>query len=255
MFTPKIRPLLTRVYYGALGGGLLSSSILFSNAHSTTTTTTTTTTTLTEKRIMAHCQDDSNQRRNNSSSCSSSGGENADHAVPILTKKTNHGHATVNEDEDELTRQGFDRSDFDIYLTRPTKEDLLPLLTEYTINNKNVWPWIWTWHNINGPHYVFVGTNPAINKRIEELASSSPRNNIIVITNNNSNNHADDNSSSSSSSSTGGNKHALTKDASYYYTNRCGIIENVTIREIDVTNKIILLSDERILCFTELYIV
>lgn len=248
MFTPKIRPLLTRVYYGALGGGLLSSSILFSNANSTTTTTTTT---LTEKRIMAHCQDDSNQRRNNSSCCSSSGGENADHAVPILTKKTNRGHATVNDedDEDELTRQGFDRSDFDIYLTRPTKEDLLPLLTEYTINNKNVWPWIWTWHNINGPHYVFVGTNPAINKRIEELASSSPRNNIIVITN--SNNDDDDNSSSS----TGGNKHALTKDASYYYTNRCGIIENVTIREIDVTNKIILLSDERILCFTELYIV
>ena len=93
-----------------------------------------------------------------------------------------------------------------------------------------------------------MGTNPAINKRIEELASSSPQNNIIVITNNNN----DDNNSSSSR---GGNKHVLTKDASYYYTNRCGIIENVTIREIDVTNKIILLSDERILCFTELYIV
>ena len=239
MFTPKIRPLLTRVYYGALGGGLLSSSILFSNANSTT---------MTEKQILAHCQDDSNQRRNNSSS--SRGGENADHAVPILTKN-DHGHATVNDedDEDKLTRQGFDRSDFDIYLTKPTKEDLLPLLTEYTVNNKNVWPWIWTWHNINGPHYVFVGTNPAINKRIEELASSSPQNNIIVITNNN------DDDDSSSSSITGGNKHVLTKDASYYYTNRCGIIENVTIREIDITNKIILLSDERILCFTELYIV
>ena len=99
-----------------------------------------------------------------------------------------------------------------------------------------------------------MGTNPAINKRIEELASSSPQNNIIVITNNN-NDDNNNNSSSSSSSSTGGNKHVLTKDASYYYTNRCGIIENVTIREIDVTNKIILLSDERILCFTELYIV
>ena len=246
MFTPKIRPLLTRVYYGALGGGLLSSSILFSNANSTSTTTTTTT--MTENKIVAQCQDDSNQRRNNSSS--SSGGENADHAVPILTKKTDHGHETINDedDEDKLTRQGFDRSDFDIYLTKPTKEDLLPLLTEYTINNKNVWPWIWTWHNINGPHYIFVGTNPAINKRIEELASSSPQNNIIVITNNN-------NYDNNSSSSRGGNKHVLTKDASYYYTNRCGIIENVTIREIDVTNKIILLSDERILCFTELYIV
>ena len=104
MFTPKIRPLLTRVYYGALGGGLLSSSILFSNANSTSTTTTTT---MTENKIVAQCQDDSNQRRNNSSS--SSGGENADHAVPILTKKTDHGHETINDedDEDKLTRQGI----------------------------------------------------------------------------------------------------------------------------------------------------
>lgn len=86
------------------------------------------------------------------------------------------------------------------------------------------------------------------------MASSSPQNNIIVITNNNNNND-DNNSISISISSTGGNKHALTKDTSYYYMNRCGIIKNVTIREIDITNKIILLSNERILCFTELFIV
>ena len=91
----------------------------------------------------------------------------------------------------------------------------------------------------------------AMNNRIVQLANDSPQNNIIVITNNNDNNNDDDNSNTGGSSS----KHVLTKDISFYYTNRCGIIENVTIQEIDVINKIILLSDERILCFTELYIV
>lgn len=249
MFTQKIRPLLTRVYYGALGGGLLSSSILCSNTNSSTTMT---------EQIVAHCQDGRYQRRNHSSSSSSSsGGGNSDHVEPIPTNK-NHSY-TINDEEDDggdkLTRQGFNRADFDIYLTNPTKQDLLPLLNEYITNNKNVWPWIWTWHNSNGPHYIFVGTNSAINDRIVQLANESPQNNIIVITNNNDN---DSNSSSSSTVSGGGsssNKHALTQDVSFYYTNRCGIIENVTIQEIDITNKIILLSDERILCFTELYIV
>jgi hypothetical protein len=92
----------------------------------------------------------------------------------------------------------------------------------------------------------------AMNNRIVQLANDSPQNNIIVITNNNDDdNDCDDNNTGSSSSSI----HVLTKDVSFYYTNRCGIIENVTIQEIDVINKIILLSDERILCFTELYIV
>lgn len=210
------------------------------------------------KTTVAHCQDAENsskQKRNSSSS--GSGGEYANNAVRPLTIYTHNNKRSdvdINEEDDKLTRQGFHRSDFDIYLTNPTKEDLATLLTEYTVNNKNVWPWIWTWHNINGPHYIFVGTNTAVNNRIVELANDSPRNNIIVIANNNNNDNIDDDciiSTGSSSSS----KHVLTKDISFYYTNRCGIIENVTIQEIDIINKIILLSDERILCFTELYIV
>jgi hypothetical protein len=210
------------------------------------------------KTTVAHCQDaqDSKQQRNSSSS----GGEYANDAGPLILTKYTHNNkrsdttVDIDEEDDKLTRQGFHRSDFDIYLTHPTKDDLLPLLNEYTINNKNVWPWIWTWHNPNGPHYIFVGTNTAMNNRIVQLANDSPRNNIIVITNNNAN---DNDSDANDCSSTGvsGSKHVLTKDVSFYYTNRCGIIENVTIQEIDIINKIILLSDERILCFTELYIV
>jgi hypothetical protein len=208
---------------------------------------------------VAHCQDAQDGKQQRNSSSSGSGGEYANDAVRplILTKYTHNNNkrsdttVDIDEEDDKLTKQGFHRSDFDIYLTHPTKDDLLPLLNEYTINNKNVWPWIWTWHNINGPHYIFVGTNTAMNNRIVQLANDSPRNNIIVITNNNDNN----NDNSSSAGSSGSTKHVLTKDVSFYYTNRCGIIENVTIQEIDVVNKIILLSDERILCFTELYIV
>jgi hypothetical protein len=207
---------------------------------------------------VAHCQDAENSKQQRNSSGSGNGGEYANDSVPLIRTKYTHNKrrsdttdVDIDEEDDKLSRQGFNRSDFDIYLTHPTKDDLLPLLNEYTVNNKNVWPWIWTWHNINGPHYIFVGTNTAMNNRIVQLANDSPQNNIIVITNNNDNNNDDDNSNTGGSSS----KHVLTKDISFYYTNRCGIIENVTIQEIDVINKIILLSDERILCFTELYIV
>jgi hypothetical protein len=241
MFTRQCRPLLTRAVGG---GGLLLSIIYISYINNNNVSTT-------MKTTVAHCQDaEKSKRRNNSDS--GSGGEYTNDAVPLILTKYTHNKRSditvdINEEDDKLTRQGFHRSDFDIYLTNPTKEDLLPLLNEYTVNNKNVWPWIWTWHNPNGPHYIFVGTNTAMNNRIVELANDSPRNNIIVITNNNEN----DGSSTGSSSS----NHVLTKDISFYYTNRCGIIDNVTIQEIDIINKIILLSDERILCFTELYIV
>ena len=80
-----------------------------------------------------------------------------------------------------------------------------------------------------------MGTNVTINARIAQLAAESPQNNTIIITN--------------------GKEHLLTEHLSFYHTNRCGIIENVTIHEVDAINKIIMLSDERILCFDELCIV
>lgn len=136
--------------------------------------------------------------------------------------------------EDKLDRQGFDRESFDIYLTHPTKKDLSYLLEEFE-KGKEVWPWIWTWRNQNGPHHVFVGTSPEVDKKIEELAKASPRNNLLVLT--------DDKS------------RRLTQDPSFYYKHRCGLVEHVTIEAIDSEDKIILLSDERVLCFDTLHIV
>jgi hypothetical protein len=46
----------------------------------------------------------------------------------------------------------------------------------------------------------------------------------------------------------------LHSDPAFYYTNRCGVIDNVTVDELDVDNKIMMLSDERIICFDALTI-
>ena len=82
--------------------------------------------------VVAHCQDaqDSKQQRNNS--ISGNGGEYANDSVQLILTKYIHNNNNNkrrsdsdvdSEEDDKLTRQGFNRSDFDIYLTHPTKED------------------------------------------------------------------------------------------------------------------------------------
>ena len=154
-------------------------------------------------------------------------------ASMIVTTVASSSHCE--SEKKMLERQGFDRESFDIYIDDPQKKHLTYLLEEFE-KGKNVWPWIWTWRNQNGPHHVFVGTNAKVNELIEELANASERNNLLVIT--------DDN---------GGRR--LTKDPSFYFKHRCGLVENVTVQEIDSAAKIILLSDQRIIAFDELHVV
>lgn len=137
-------------------------------------------------------------------------------------------------EEDKLERQGFTRESFDVYIENPTKEDLKGLLQQFE-EGKEVWPWIWTWRNANGPHYVFVGTDSCSDEKIKQLANASVRNNILVITDNKS--------------------RLLNSDREFYYKHRCGLIENVSIAEMDVEEKIIMLDDERVIVFDELHIV
>ena len=137
-------------------------------------------------------------------------------------------------EEDKLERQGFTRESFDVYIENPTKEDLKGLLQQFE-EGKEVWPWIWTWRNANGPHYVFVGTDSCSDEKIKQLANASVRNNILVITDNKS--------------------RLLHSDREFYYKHRCGLIENVSIAEMDTEEKIIMLDDERVIVFDELHIV
>ena len=137
-------------------------------------------------------------------------------------------------EDDRLERQGFDRKNFDIYLDNATKKDLKFLLEQFE-NGLETWPWIWTWRNNNGPHYVFIGTDKSSDEKIQQLANENVRNNILVVTDNKS--------------------RLLHSDREFYYKNRCGLIEDVTVSEMDVEEKIIMLSDERVIVFDELHIV
>lgn len=125
------------------------------------------------------------------------------------------------------------KKDFDIYMTKTKKGDLKMLVNEFA-KGKNVWPWVWTHRNENGPHFVFVGSNKDSDEKIKMLALQSPQNNLLVVAT---------------------TKDSLSKPLSFYYENRCGVIENVEVELIDSTEKILMLDDERIICFDELNIV
>ena len=54
-------------------------------------------------------------------------------------------------------------AEFDVYLEKTKRTDLKKLVHEFE-SGKNVWPWVWTKRNENGPHYVFVGSNKDIDE-------------------------------------------------------------------------------------------
>ena len=70
-----------------------------------------------------------------------------------------------------------DPKDFDYYVSCPTVDDLPVLLHKFDVENQEVWPWVWTHPNDNGPHHVFVGVNEHVLKQIKQLRAASPQNN------------------------------------------------------------------------------
>ena len=127
----------------------------------------------------------------------------------------------------------LEEPEFDLYVHKTKRGDLKMLVNEFA-KGKNVWPWVWTHRNENGPHFVFVGSNKDSDEKIKMLAKQSPQNNLLVVAT---------------------TKDSLSKPLSFYYENRCGVIENVEVELIDSTEKILMLDDERIICFDELNIV
>jgi hypothetical protein len=128
---------------------------------------------------------------------------------------------------------GHNVDDFDIYLTSVKKEDLKFLFRAYQ-EGLDVWPWIWTQPNESGPHHVFVGK---IEERqleeIKKLKESIFNINILVI------------SDSESVEKLGIDR---------LYELECGIVLDTQIELADLENRMIMLEDERIICFTRLYV-
>ena len=136
-----------------------------------------------------------------------------------------------------------DPKDFDVYISNPTAEDLPVLLYKFDHDNLDVWPWIWTHPNENGPHHVFLGKtiNASIVQRIQELRQESPQNNILVVI-------ADDESTLEQAAKEAGT------DASVFDTCHCGVVTGVKLQLLNVHNKILMLDDERVIAFDYLTI-
>ena len=93
------------------------------------------------------------------------------------------------------------------------------------------WPWVWTWRNPNGPHQVFVGVGDDTLATARAFCSASDRHNLTLVI--------------SSIEDDLVSKGLRPAD---FYQCRCAIIEG-EVEQIDAGAKMLMLRDERILCF------
>lgn len=132
-----------------------------------------------------------------------------------------------------------DPKEFDYYVKNPTVDDLPILLRKFDDEGQDVWPWVWTHPNENGPHYVFVGMTAASVRRIQELRRQSAQNNILVV--------ASEEILNSAAKDAG-------VDSSVYNECHCGIVTDADLQLLHVKSKILMLDDERIIAFDYLTI-
>ncbi|CEL98413.1 unnamed protein product [Vitrella brassicaformis CCMP3155] len=119
--------------------------------------------------------------------------------------------------------------------------DLVGYLKQWR-DGKDTWPWVWCQPNPHGPLYVFVisGKPPAepakvppardLVTEVHRIAKSDGRNNCLVL-----------------ARSEDLRRFGREED---FWSARCGI-HDAPIERIDVDNKMLLLSDERIVCYDE----
>ena len=98
------------------------------------------------------------------------------------------------------------------------------------------WPWVWTWHNSVGPHHVFIQLNKYTLQHTKRISDESERNNSTLVV----------------KSIEDLKVFNLTPEM--FYENRCAIIEGVILHQLDSENKILMLNDERIICYEYLYL-
>jgi hypothetical protein len=113
----------------------------------------------------------------------------------------------------------------------PRKSWRLKALVDHwqTLEDSESWPWVWCQHNPNGPHHVFVGVDDTLLDRCKAITAASPRNNITVIVS---------------------SKEALSQHAplSDYFGAGAAVIEG-DVAQFDATDRVLMMGDERIICF------
>ena len=150
------------------------------------------------------------------------------------TCQCDNGSQNPNDDVDNDEWTFPNRSDYDMYIDNPTSSDLIKLYKAHQ-NGNEVWPWIWTQTNTNGPHHVFVGPISIEDlKQIKKLKDTIPNCNLLVITTNES-------------------LQSLPEGEESLYQYECGLVIDTPVTLLDSENKILMLEDERVINYTKLY--
>ena len=179
-----------------------------------------------DKKDIAHCCDANSVHNHHH--------DQQHHQIPEIKESGIKSTVNVIDRDDDVDIEN-DHGEFDVYLKKVTESDLVKLFRQYQ-DGLNVWPWIWTQHNDNGPHHVFVGTlsNEHLDQIID-LKRKVPNLNVLVITDTQS-------------------VEGLRGGISSLYELECGVVLDTKVKLTDYDNKMIMLEDERIICFTKLYV-
>eukprot|EP01043_Picozoa_sp_COSAG02_P022079 COSAG02_NODE_1137_length_14313_cov_6.111369_7_plen_226_part_00 len=143
------------------------------------------------------------------------------------------------DDADECGHAGPDAFVPDIgrrFLDQNRKTWRLRALVEYwqTLDDEECWPWVWCQPNPNGPHHVFVGADETLLDRCRSVTEASPRNNITIIV-------SDENCLK---------RHA---PLDLYFKAGAAVIE-ARVEQFEVTDRVLMLDDERIICFDKCHV-
>ena len=125
--------------------------------------------------------------------------------------------------------------DYDVYVRNPRVTDLRRLVRLWE-EGIEVWPWVWTWRNAHGPHHVYIGVTSDCAAEIERLAernASGFPNNVTIVASN--------------------DELKRLQPMEKWSNWQCGVIDG-KVALLDVEAKILMLEDERIICFDRLVI-
>eukprot|EP00941_MAST-03F_sp_MAST-3F-sp1_P004106 g4106.t1 len=138
------------------------------------------------------------------------------------------------EEEDDDETFNFVPDVKDRFLESSRKWRLKKLVKYWdALDGEETWPWIWTtWNSENGPHFVFINADSSLLKKVEAIRNEDTRNNVTIIV---------------------ASKSELEEPLEKYYQHGCGIIEG-EVEQFEVSDRVLMLTDERIICFDKCFV-
>jgi hypothetical protein len=101
-------------------------------------------------------------------------------------------------------------------------------------DGEETWPWVWCLRNPVGPHHVFIGISKQSLELASKICNEDRNNNLTIVVKSLADIEA-------------------FAPVSEFYKCRCGVIE-CQVEQTDVEHRMIMLKDERIICFDHAYI-